>query len=135
MNRSRLKQMLLPMSTAVAQRISLENHLSLETLLSGSGEEHHFNGMCQAACIASFLCEAGYGAAREGLFGDAERVLLDCRRAGIETENWRFDNASYFILAEILTLHDTQFFITPVRELIRANERLKTHNALAAQKK
>lgn len=118
--------MLLPMSTAIAQRISLENHLALEALRSGAGGEHHFNGMCQAACIASLLCEAGYGTARKGLFGEAERVLLDCRRAGIETENWRFDGESYRILAEVLTLHDTQFSITPVRELIRANERLKT---------
>jgi hypothetical protein len=118
--------MLLPMSAAIAQRISLENHLSLETLRSGMGGEHQFNGMCQAACIASFLCEAGYGAAREGLFGEAERALLDCRKAGIETDSWSFDTESYRILAEILTLHDTQFSITPVRELIRANERLKT---------
>lgn len=114
------------MSAAVAQRISLENHLSLETLLSGMGGEHQFNGMCQATCIASFLCEAGYGAAREGLFGEAERVLLDCRKAGTETNSWCFDAESYRILAEVLTLHDAQFSIAPVRELMRANERLKT---------
>ncbi len=113
------------MHAAIARRISLENHLSLETLRSGMGGEHQFNGMCQAACIASFLCEAGYGAAREGLFGEAEKVLLDCRRAGIGTNSWCFDTESYSVFAEILTLHDTQLSIAPVRELMRANERLK----------
>lgn len=118
--------MLLPMSKATAKQISLENHLSLETLRSGMGAEHQFNGMCQAACIASFLCDAGFGAAREGLFPEAEKVLLQCRGAGIETNTWYVDEESYRILAEILALHDTQCSVAPVRELIRANERLKT---------
>jgi len=117
--------MLLPMNTAMAKRISLENHLSLEALRSGRGSEHQFNGMCQAACIASFLYEAGFGPAREGLFDEVEQVLLRCRGAAIETNAWRIDEHDYRLLAEIVTLHDKQCAIAPVRELIRANERMK----------
>jgi hypothetical protein len=126
MNHPRAKQMLLPMSPAIAKRISLENHLSLEALCSGMASEHQFNGMCQAACIASFLHEAGYGSAREGLFNEVETVLLRCRGAAIETNTWCIDDDAYRILAEIVTLHDAQCAVAPVRELIRANERLKT---------
>ncbi|NYH24880.1 Fis family transcriptional regulator [Paraburkholderia bryophila] len=124
--RAQTKAMLLPMNVVMARQVSLENHLSLETLRSGVAGEHQFNGICQAYCIARFLHEAGYGGSRDNLFEEAERVLLHCRATADKTGDWWFDDEACRILAEIVTLHDAQCAVAPVHALICANERLKT---------
>ncbi|MGF6767515.1 hypothetical protein P3T24_007879 [Paraburkholderia sp. GAS33] len=119
------KTKLLPMAPALCRRISMDNHLTLEVLHSRAAGKCHFVSLAQAMYITRFLCEAGYGVARDGLFCEADEAIVRRHGTAVDTGVWQVDGEAYALLCEVLTLHDQQLAITPVFELLRANDRLQ----------
>jgi hypothetical protein len=123
--RQMTKAMLLPMARAWADSLSMENHLHLEVLRSGTTEVRHLASLAQTAYITCFLCEAGYGVARANLFVDLDEIIAGARRAAHGGGIWLVDEAAWAVFAEMLTLHDQQLAVTPLFAHDAANERLE----------
>jgi hypothetical protein len=117
--------MMRPMAPARADEISLDYHMTLEALRSGVGDQYHIGSMAQAIYMAMLLNQRGYGVAGPELFRDAEKVILCCRKAKLETGVYVVDQDAYTLLGQILTLFDQQLTAVPVGELMTASDRLK----------
>jgi hypothetical protein len=122
---SRSTAMIQPMVPAKANEISLDYHMTLEALRSGVGDQYHIGSMAQAVYMAMLLSQRGYGVAGPDLFREAEKVILRCRKAKLETGVCIVDKDAYALMAQIVTLFDQQLAVVPVGELTTANERLK----------
>jgi len=125
----RSKAMLLPLAPAEAHKISIENHLTLEVLRSGRAGVYHLGSLAQASYITRFLCEAGYGVAREGLFLELDEAHTRCHQQAEEAGVYRAEDEACALLGEMLTLHDQQLAGAPVGELMKANDRLTKFRA------
>jgi hypothetical protein len=125
MRKPRSKTMLLPMNAATVRAVSMDRHLTLEVLRSGHATEYHLGSMAQATYLAMLLSAAGYGVAREGLFRAADEAIARSRDCMLANGVWAVDEEGYALLSEVLTLHDHQLVVTPVYELMAANEKLK----------
>jgi hypothetical protein len=121
--------MLLPLAPAEAHKISIENHLTLEVLRSGRAGVYHLGSLAQASYITRFLCEAGYGVAREGLFLELDEAHTRCHQQAEEAGVYRAEDEACVLLGEMLTLHDQQLAGAPVGELMKANDRLTKFRA------
>jgi hypothetical protein len=127
----RSKSMLLPLEPSVVAQVSMENHIALEMLRRGPAEMRHLGCLAQATYITRYLCEAGYGAAGDGLFGELDEAIATARRVSLETGCWRIDDNTYALLGEMLTLHDLQLAGVPVGELMAASDRLRKYSQTA----
>jgi hypothetical protein len=114
--------MLLPFTPVQVRRIALSNHMTLEMLRTGVAEIRRLASLSQASFVCRFLCEAGYGSARDGLFIAIDEAVLRAKSVGHETAVWRLDEEGYALMSEMLTLHDEQLLSVPVFELQAATD-------------
>jgi hypothetical protein len=121
----RSKSMMLPMAPAIASKIALDYHLTLEVLRSGHGDEYHLGSMAQATYTAMRISQLRDTSVRPGLFCEAKDAILRSRQAGLETGFWIADEQSCALLAEILAVLDQQLATVPLEDFKSANESLK----------
>lgn len=72
------RDMLLPLSAAVARRKSLEHHLALASLQAGNGTPDALSKVFQAIHLAYFVHEPTVGRHDLGQFRTAEAAVVEC---------------------------------------------------------
>lgn len=122
---------LLPLPKAIRDVLALEYHLQLEALRAGVGSLMALQIMMRVAMAATMLGELGYGKPDISSFGDYEEVSKDTLSSG--RDGWfAFDNKAFRLFAVLLTNHDAQLEIAPVRIIDVVAQRLDQHRSRVA---
>jgi hypothetical protein len=120
----RNKAMLLPLPLGLFNHLSIEHHLKLEALHSGSGEQTFMGTMAEILFVSCFMAEDGFGNEHEKVIVTAQDHLFRAHQRGVEKGAWSFDDAAYAAFGRLLTLHDEQLRHAPAYAVFKANERM-----------
>lgn len=118
------KEMLLPIPIAIACDVSLENHLALVALRTGSGNLELIGRLFKAVFVSYFLHVEVNGCRDLERFRSAEAAL---HRSAIHTKAGQvclLPDSDNGVLAQILTLHDQQLASLPSHLIVAARDRL-----------
>ena len=133
------KASLLPLPRDVADGLSLQVHLALDTLRRGRGSADAAQTVTQAMLLAAFIVEAGYGKLTPEALRAADAVSAACFERGRACGEWMLDRAGYEIFAAIATTYDQQLQKAPLWAITEASDRLNRFKAgepyQAAQRK
>jgi len=126
-NRSKVpktKDMLLPLTAAVARKKSLEHHLTLASLQSGHGTPDALSTVFQTIYLAYFVHEAVVGRRDLDQFRTAEAAVVDCAVAGKRTGIFEISAEGRTAVEHLLLMHDEQLTSVPAHVIASAHVRL-----------
>lgn len=118
------KDMLLPLSAAVARKKSLEHHLALASLQSGNGTPDALSKVFQTIYLAYFVHEATVGRQDLDQFRMAEAAVVDCAVTGKKTGAFEIPTNGRAAVEHILLMHDQQLASVPAHAIATAHVRL-----------
>lgn len=118
------KDMLLPLSAAVARKKSLEHHLALASLQGGSGTTDATAKVFQTIYLAYFIHEATVGRQDLDQFRVAEAAVVECAVAGKKTGAFEIPASGRAAVEHILLMHDQQLWSVPAHVVASAHARL-----------
>jgi len=118
------KDMLLPLSVAVARKKSLEHHLALASLQGGNGTPDAVSKVFQTIYIAYFIHEATIGRQDLDQFRAAEAAVVECAVAGKKTGTFEIPASGRAAVEHILLMHDQQLTDVPAHVIASAHVRL-----------
>lgn len=116
--------MLLPLTAAIARKKSLEYHLALASLQSGSGTTDATAKVFQTIYIAYFIHEATVGRQDLDQFRVAEAAVVECAVAGKKTGAFEIPASGRAAVEHILLVHDHQLANVPAHIVASAHVRL-----------
>jgi hypothetical protein len=126
------RAMTLSVAPAIATELALVYHVILEAMRHSYGNEAHFGSMMQLTIKTMLIGESGRVKLKQHVCREAQKGILRCRLAGIQTGNWTLDQTTYETLCEVLATFDRQLAVTPFYEFMLVDEKL---NALIARRK
>ncbi|RQZ59627.1 hypothetical protein [Burkholderia sp. Bp9004] len=118
------KDMLLPLSAAVARKKSLEHHLALTSLQSGNGTADAISKVFQTIYLAYFVHEATVGRHDLDQFRVAEAAVAECAVAAKKTGAFEIPASGRAAVEHVLLMHDQQLASTPAHVIATAHVRL-----------
>ncbi|KVD73551.1 hypothetical protein WS62_08455 [Burkholderia sp. ABCPW 14] len=118
------KDMLLPLTAAVARKKALEHHLALASLQNGNGTPDALSKVFQTIYLAYFVHEATVGRHDLDQFRMAEAAVVDCAVAGKKTDIFEIPAAGRAAVEHILLMHDQQLATVPAHVIATAHARL-----------
>lgn len=118
------KDLLLPLTAAVAQKKSLEHHLALASLQSGSGTPDAVSKVFQTIYLAYFVHESTVGRHDLDQFRVAEAAVVECAVAGKKAGIFEIPAAGRAAVEHILLMHDRQLANVPAHLIATAHTRL-----------
>ncbi|HDR9101087.1 TPA: hypothetical protein QDB15_005693 [Burkholderia vietnamiensis] len=118
------KDMLLPLSAAVARKKSLEHHLALASLQSGNGTADAISKVFQTIYLAYFIHEATVGRHELDQFRAAEAAVVECAVAVKKTGAFEIPADGRAAVEHILLMHDQQLANVPAHVIASAHVRL-----------
>ncbi|RQQ00406.1 hypothetical protein DF164_29650 [Burkholderia stagnalis] len=118
--------MLLPLSTAKVQSLSLENHLALATVRAGRGDFDQICCLIRIVYLAYFLRgETAAGAELEP-YRRAEAALDACIKRIEEDQPCLLLDQEQTVVERVLVLHDAQLAAAPKFRYLEAWDRLQS---------
>ncbi len=122
------KTELLPLPQRIRDVLSLEYHLQLEAMRAGAGSLMALQTLMRVAMAASMLVELGYGSGSGRTVADYENEASDAFAIGHEGR-YAFSVATVKKFAALLTEHDAQLEVAPVRIIDQIARRLEGPNS------
>jgi hypothetical protein len=120
------RSMLLPLTAASSQKMSLHLHVALAACRrEGCGNSHPFNELLRALYVTHHLQEMGFGSLPMEIYARAELGLNKSLSKGKPEQLWFVDAATAALLEQILGLHDQQLRVITLKDLTAATERLE----------
>lgn len=126
-NQRAAKTELLPLPQPIRDALSLEYHLQLEALRARAGSLTALQTLMRVAIASSMLGELGYGGISVSAVDDYESAAIEAFSAGTEG-TYAFTGDTVQTFAALLTEHDEQLRIAPVRVIDRVARRLERPN-------
>jgi hypothetical protein len=114
---------LLPLPTEITCGLLIEYHMTLANLRQGHGDARHFSTMAGVIIITCCLIDAGYGEACPDAMAEVQEALVRCNRIAEATGVYGVDEATFHLLADLLTLHELQMRSAPFHVVEKANKR------------
>ncbi|WP_206952484.1 Fis family transcriptional regulator [Trinickia acidisoli] len=125
-----IKTELLPLPKPIRDVLSLEYHLQLEALRAGAGSLMALQILMRVAMAAGMLSELGYGKPGLDSLDDYEHVANEAFFAG-QDGRFGLDNKAFRLFAGLLTNHDAQLEVAPVRVIDGIAKYLEQHGGAA----
>ncbi|AMV46893.1 Fis family transcriptional regulator [Paraburkholderia caribensis] len=119
-----MKTELLPLPQRIRDVLSLEYHLQLEAMRAGAGSLMALRTLLRVAMATTMLREFGYGNAAGRTVADYESEASDAFAIGHEG-SYAFSVATVKKFATLLTEHDAQLEVAPVRIIDQIARRLE----------
>jgi hypothetical protein len=116
---------LLPLPDEVVSALLIDYHMALASLRQGRGDLHHFVTMARVVVVSCHLFDAGYGEAHIDGLMEVHEALDRSHRMAAQTGNWCVDDATFELLADLLTLHEQQLREAPFHVVARSNEKME----------
>lgn len=123
----------LPLPAASADALSLRYHVSLEAMRTGSGWLGAAQALTTLMFVTSFLAEAGYGRLTFVDVLGCQNALSAALRDGLAGKGWGFSQEGIEKYKTLVTLHDFQLSIAPIRAIKIAGRRLQQVNTIVTQ--
>ncbi|WP_321817462.1 MULTISPECIES: hypothetical protein [unclassified Paraburkholderia] len=123
----------LPLPAASADALSLRYHVSLEAMRTGSGWLGAAQALTTLMFVTSFLAEAGYGRLTFFDVLGCQNALSAALRDGLAGKGWGFSQEGIEKYKTLVTLHDFQLSIAPIRAIKTAGRRLQQVNTIVTQ--
>ena len=118
--------MLLPLTVASTEKMSLQIHLALAACRRPKrGNSHQFNELLRALYVTYHLQEMGFGALPMHVFANAELRMNAALSNAKREQAWFIDAQTASLLEQILALHDQQLRSIALKDLTAAIERLE----------
>ncbi|WDD92106.1 Fis family transcriptional regulator [Burkholderia sp. FERM BP-3421] len=129
-NQTAMKTELLPLPQPIQDVLSLEYHLHLEALRAGTGSLMALQALMRVAVASRMLEELGYGNSVVRPVDDYENTARDALSAGTEGR-YGFNALAVKEFAALVTEHDAQLQMTPVRVIDQVAKRLERKRSAA----
>ncbi|WMY09573.1 hypothetical protein [Paraburkholderia phenoliruptrix] len=100
--------MLLPLTNAHVDEMSLVAHLAFSAFRSGDGSQHLLYRLVRTTYLSYLLWDKGIGDATYELYCDAERELEDTACAADQTARWALSEHGTAVIEQILRVFDIQ---------------------------
>ena|SRR5471032_1871769 len=118
------RAMLLPMSFALAQKISLKNHMALVALRQGLGNLDLAGELLKTIFLVSYLVDEQTLSIHGAVFASSESTLRALINCAASNGDWRLDDAQCPPIEAVLSLHDAQLAWLPTYLIDGAQRRL-----------
>ena len=118
------REMLLPMSAAVVNKVSLHNHLALVALRQGQGNADLIAELLKTVYVAYDLLDPDQRVAHTEHFARAESAVKAVITHAVVTDEWRLAEEECEGVELILGLHDQQLVALPKHLIDGAKQRL-----------
>lgn len=119
------KQMLLPLSTEKVRSLSLEHHMALAAVRSGSGDCDHVICLLRVVYLSFFMRSETSSGADLGLYRRAESVLGASIARAESGEAWTLREDELADVERVLVVHDEQLAAIPRHRYLAAWDRLQ----------
>ncbi|KWC42411.1 hypothetical protein WL51_03475 [Burkholderia ubonensis] len=117
--------MLLPLATQKVQALSLENHMALAVVRSGSGDCDQVICLLRVVYLAFLMRGETAGGSDLDLYRRAEAVLDACIARAERGERWALLEDELADVERVLVVHDEQLATIPKHRYLAAWERLQ----------
>ncbi|MBJ9660525.1 Fis family transcriptional regulator [Burkholderia gladioli] len=124
------KTELLPLPRPIRDALSLEYHLQLEALHAGVGSLIALQVLMRTVIATGILCEFGYGDIEDASYKDLEKIANHAFSSGRQG-HFHFDGDAFRLFAKVLTTHDSQLEVAPVRVVDEVAKRLERYGRAA----
>lgn len=104
---------LLPLSGAMVQATSLQNHLALEALRSRHGASLHVTFLFRAVYLTYLMSDVSDQSSEIDVFQEAEAALCRCSSRAEDQGAWHLNDVEIEALKTVLSLHDWQLQTVP----------------------
>jgi hypothetical protein len=118
------KTELLPLPKHIRDTLSLEYHLQLEALRAGAGSLKALRILLRVALATVMLREFGYGKDHQEAFDEYERIASNAYASGLDGR-FLFDPRAYRAFSALVTHHDAQLAVAPLRIINIVAQRLE----------
>jgi hypothetical protein len=118
-----------PLSALDQTRLSLEYHLQLEVMRAGAGSLTTLVRLMHVALASAVLQQLGYGSILPHQIEDYEAAAAKALHAGTDGA-YRFGVEEYKMFAALLTCHDRQLQVAPLKALTYAENALEKYSQL-----
>jgi hypothetical protein len=115
---------LLPLPKKIADVLSLEYHLLLESLRAGVAHVDSLRIILRVGLATTILSREGYGNL-EHSFDVLEAAALHSFERGLAKGEYRFDQPAFSLFADVLTVHDRQIARAPVSVIARLADEIE----------
>lgn len=119
------KEMLLPLSTEKVRSLSLEHHMALAVVRSGSGDCDQVICLLRVVYLAFFMRSETESGEDLDLYRRAEAVLDACVARAESGEVWTLQEDELADVERILIVHDEQLAAIPKHRYLAAWDRLQ----------
>ncbi|NIE65260.1 hypothetical protein [Burkholderia sp. Ax-1719] len=126
-------EFVLPLPAASADALSMRYHVALEAMCTGNGWLGATQALTTLMFVTSFLAEAGYGRVTFAEVLGCQNALSAALRDGMAGKGWRFSAEGIEKYKTLVTLHDFQLSIAPIRAIKIAGRRLQQVNTIVTQ--
>ncbi|WP_241510306.1 Fis family transcriptional regulator [Burkholderia seminalis] len=120
------KTELLPLPRPIRDALSLEYHLQLEALHAGVGSLVALQVLMRTVIATGILCEYGYGDVEDASYKDLEKIANHAFSSGCQG-HFHFDGDAFHLFARVLTTHDLQLEVAPVKVIDEVAKRLQRY--------
>lgn len=120
------KTELLPLPRPIRDALSLEYHLQLEALHAGVGSLVALQVLMRTVIATGILCEYGYGDVEDASYKDLEKIANHAFSSGCQG-HFHFDGDAFHLFARVLTTHDLQLEVAPVKVIDEVANRLERY--------
>lgn len=121
---------MLPLPGEILDGFSLQYHLHLEAMRAGCGSLMSLQLLMRVALAAEFLQQLGYGKGPELHIEALEQAAASALGAGTDG-HYRFDTETVHRFARLLTHHDGQLHLAPVKALAYVETKLTQYSKAA----
>ncbi|WP_081058485.1 MULTISPECIES: hypothetical protein [Burkholderia] len=119
------KEVLLPLSTEKVRSLSLEHHMALAVVCSGSGGCDQVVALLRVVYLAFFMRGETASGSDLGLYRRAEAVLDACIARAERDEPWMLRENEAADVERLLVVHDEQLAAVPKYRYLAAWDRLQ----------
>ncbi|AJK48604.1 Fis family transcriptional regulator [Burkholderia plantarii] len=120
------KTELLPLPRPIRDALSLEYHLQLEALHAGVGSLVALQILMRVVIATGILCEFGYGDVEGASYKDLEAIANQAFSSGIQG-HFHFNHDAVRLFSKVLTTHDLQLEVAPVKVVDEVAKRLERY--------
>ncbi|WP_338084078.1 Fis family transcriptional regulator [Burkholderia glumae] len=124
--RREAKTELLPLPRPIRDALSLEYHLQLEALHAGVGSLVALQILMRVVIATGILCEFGYGDIEDASYKDLEAIANQAFSSG-DPGRFHFNHDAVRLFSKVLTTHDLQLEVAPVRVVDEVAKRLEQY--------
>nr|WP_257757432.1 Fis family transcriptional regulator [Burkholderia glumae] len=114
------------MPRPIRDALSLEYHLQLEALHAGVGSLVALQILMRVVIATGILCEFGYGDIEDASYKDLEAIANQAFSSG-DPGRFHFNHDAVRLFSKVLTTHDLQLEVAPVRVVDEVAKRLEQY--------